>query len=518
MEIHQLLKQGFSKSNIAKKLQISRTTLYRYLNKAPKEMAEWLDAMQFRTKKLDKHKTLILSWLRKYPDVSAAQIYDWLHERYGDVQVGESTVRSYVKELRSEYDIPKETRSRSYEAIPDPPMGQQAQVDFGMTTQKNIEGKSIKLYFIAFVLSHSRYKYMEWLDRPFTTRDVIQAHENAFYYFEGIPFELVYDQDNLIVVSENAGDLILTSEFETYRRDRDFKLRVCRRADPESKGRIENVVGFIKYNFAKHRIFTHLNSWNEQGQKWLQRTGNNKTHHTIKKRPIEVFTLEKQHLRPTSQMINTGNIDQKPTSTSITRTVRKDNTVLYKSNRYSVPLGTYSPYGKVVCLSIEGEILKICDSETGEIIGKHNICQGKGQLVQDRNHTRDRSRGISAYIETLSKHFQKPEIAKEYLEKVRKNHPRYIRDQLQLMSKQIHQTKETVLEQALSECISRKLYSANEFTDIVAHLHRQQVTTSIDDDCTIETLHVQALSVVSTIPEKRDINEYLVILEGGHHE
>ncbi|WP_245916839.1 helix-turn-helix domain-containing protein [Bacillus fungorum] len=210
MEIHQLLKQGFSKSNIAKKLQISRTTLYRYLNKEPKEMAEWIDAMQFRTKKLDKHKTLILSWLRKYPDVSAAQIYDWLHERYGDVQAGESTVRSYVKELRSEYDIPKQTRSRSYEAIPDPPMGQQAQVDFGMTTQKNIEGKSIKLYFIAFVLSHSRYKYMEWLDWPFITRNVIQAHENAFYYFEVIPFELVYDQDNLIVVSENAGDLILT--------------------------------------------------------------------------------------------------------------------------------------------------------------------------------------------------------------------------------------------------------------------------------------------------------------------
>ena len=231
-----------------------------------------------------------------------------------------------------------------------------------------------------------------------------------------------------------------------------------------------------------------------------------------------MFTLEKQHLRPTSQMINTGNIDQKPTSTSITRTVRKDNTVLYKSNRYSVPLGTSSPYGKEVKLSVVDGILMVCDSATGEIIGKHNVYQGKGQLVQDRNHTRDRSRGIDAYIEQLSKHFQEPELVKEYLETVRKNHPRYIRDQLQLMSKQIHRTKDTVLEQALSECISRKLYSANEFTDIVAHLHRQQVTTSIDDDRTIETLHVQALSVTSTMPEKRDINEYLVILEGVHHE
>lgn len=36
----------------------------------------------------------------------------------------------------------------------------------------------------------------------FTTQDVIKAHENAFRWFGGIPSELVYDQDSLIVVSE----------------------------------------------------------------------------------------------------------------------------------------------------------------------------------------------------------------------------------------------------------------------------------------------------------------------------
>lgn len=51
----------------------------------------------------------------------------------------------------------------------------------------------------------------------------------------GIPNELVYDQNNLIVVSENAGDLILTAEFEAYRRHRNLTLHVCRKADPESK-------------------------------------------------------------------------------------------------------------------------------------------------------------------------------------------------------------------------------------------------------------------------------------------
>ena len=197
--------------------------------------------------------------INNYISVSAAQVEDWLKEKYEDFKVGESTVRSYVKELRDEYKIKKETSPRIYEAIPDSPMGEQIQVDFGHTKQKTSDNKEVKLNFIAFVLSNSRYKYKEWLDRPFTTQDVIAAHENAFRWYGGIPGELVYDQDSLIVVSENGGDLILTQEFQQYKESRNLTLRVCRKADPESKGKIENVVGFIKHNFAKHRVFVFGN-------------------------------------------------------------------------------------------------------------------------------------------------------------------------------------------------------------------------------------------------------------------
>ncbi|WP_228409488.1 hypothetical protein [Radiobacillus deserti] len=123
-------------------------------------MAIWVASTQNRSKKLDVHKDLILSWLRDHGDISAAQVYDWISERYPNFDVGESTVRSYVRELRKEYKIPKEMVERQYEAVPDPPMGQQVQVDFGETIQKNSHGKNIKMYFVAFLLSHSRYKYM----------------------------------------------------------------------------------------------------------------------------------------------------------------------------------------------------------------------------------------------------------------------------------------------------------------------------------------------------------------------
>ncbi|SFB20014.1 hypothetical protein SAMN04488072_109134 [Lentibacillus halodurans] len=65
------------------------------------------------------------------------------------------------------------------------------QVDFGELRVKNTDGKFIKIYAIAFVLSHSRYKYVEWQETPFTTRDVLRCHENAFEYYEGITEEIV---------------------------------------------------------------------------------------------------------------------------------------------------------------------------------------------------------------------------------------------------------------------------------------------------------------------------------------
>jgi len=266
-------------------------------------MSKWIKTTKRRRRKLDVYKNEILGWLRKNPDMTAAQVLDWLQEKYEHLEVAESTVRLYVRELREEYDIPKETVTRDYEAVPETPLGAQIQVDFGETKQHTPDNKTVKLYCISFVLSHSRYKYMEWLDRPFTTRDVIQAHESAFRYYGRIADELVYDQDSLILVSENGGDLILTKEFQAYREERNLIIRMCRKADPESKGKIESVIKYVKKNFAKHRVYHGLDVWNESAWKWLKRTGNYKHHHTTKKRPVEVFAIEKQHFRPVSSPI-----------------------------------------------------------------------------------------------------------------------------------------------------------------------------------------------------------------------
>lgn len=185
-------------------------------------------------------------------------------------------------------------------------------------------------------MTHSRYKFILWQERPFTTDTFVQAHIKAFAFFGGRPREMVYDQDKILAVSENNGDIIYTEGFQNYVNEVKFDI-LCHGADPESKGLIENVVKYAKHGFAEHRIFRDIDSFNADCIAWLKRTGNRKEHGTTK-RYRQRCLLEKEHLIPVSEYSFVVAAND-----SIDYQVRKDNIVLYKGNRYRVPKGTYSP-------------------------------------------------------------------------------------------------------------------------------------------------------------------------------
>ena len=59
--------------------------------------------------------------------------------------MAESTVRLYIRELRKEYNIPKESTARSLEAVPEIPLCKQMQIDFGQTGQLKTDSKKLNL-------------------------------------------------------------------------------------------------------------------------------------------------------------------------------------------------------------------------------------------------------------------------------------------------------------------------------------------------------------------------------------
>jgi transposase len=238
-EIKQYKEMGLNKSQVQRTLNIGYNTVNKYWNMSNDEYAQLLNRSKNRTKKIDKYQTEILEWITDFRDISAAQVLDWIRERYGEVDFRERSLRHYICNLRKQYALPKAVETRQFEEVPETPIGFQAQVDMGQIWLKKLDGSRIKVYCFAMVLSHSRFKYILWSDRPFTTLSFIDAHNKAFEYIGGMPKEIVYDQDRVLVVSENSGDIIYTEGFQNYINMMKYKVRLCRGFDPQSKGYVK---------------------------------------------------------------------------------------------------------------------------------------------------------------------------------------------------------------------------------------------------------------------------------------
>ena len=158
----------------------------------------------------------------------------------------------------------------------------------------------------------------------------MQALYNCFDYFGGMPRQLVYDQDSIIVVSENNGDIIHTKAFSTFLADTKLEVRVCRKSDPETKGLVEASVKYVKGNFMENRLYMGIELWNHDFEEWLCRAAN-RQHGTTKRKPADMFAEEQEHLQALYGVMPLEVAEE------MDRNIRLDNTVMYKSNRNSVP-------------------------------------------------------------------------------------------------------------------------------------------------------------------------------------
>ncbi len=468
-EIHRMSREGLTVSQICRTVLLNWRTVKSDLSMSERDFDQFMEKQSDRKKELLPYETFIKGRLEKYPDTSCAQMHDWLKEQFCDFPaVSPKTVFNYVIWIRQHYQIPKTSITRDYEAVEELPYGKQAQADFGEYILRDNEGKRIKVFFFTIVLSRSRYKYIWFLDKYFTSELAIEAHEKAFAFFGGIPEEIVYDQDKVFLVSENKGDLILTDRFKAYTRERPFKLHFCRRSDPESKGKVENVVKYVKQNFLYNRPYWDLETLNEEALGWLGRTANLMIHGSTRREPFAEWNIEKPFLIPYVQYTRV------PVALK-TCTVRKDNTISYKSNFYSLPLGTYKGRGSSVTMTLaEGHII-FSDLNEKEIC-RHLVAAGQGLKVKNNNHARDKSTAISELIEELSELLDNPLQAKSFLNTIRQAKPRYVRDQVLLFKQIIQSASKPIVRKALDYCSDNQVVSASDFKAVVEQFTRDDAS------------------------------------------
>jgi transposase len=465
---------GYSKRRCSRELEIDKKTVNKYWEMSEEAYAQGLISAKRRTRTLDPYRDFIVSRLEEHPEITSAIIEDNLREAYkGDFDSSYRSVRLYVSALREELGIPKPVSIRQYCEVEEQPLGFQAQVDMGQKMMTDMYGKRVKVYIFAMVMSASRMKFVCFQDRPFKAQTFIEAHDLAFRYFGGRPVEIVYDQDRVMSVSENAGDILYTEIFENYRQYAGFSVRLCRGNDPQSKGKIERVIGYIKNHFLSCRRYQGISRLNSDGLSWLDRTANAKIHETTKMVPKHVFIQEQKHLRPVPAL-------SAPTPPR-TANVRPDNVVHYRQNRYAMPRGTYSPGRKArIEVSEEKGTVTFYDAETEELLACHALYYGTGRHVSlPHNAERFRDTKYEAIQSKVLGNFDGMRGSGEYIAAIMKKYPRYIRDQLNIIGKAQDTYSKPELQRALDYCAERDLISANDFRDTLEYFRQTEPATPI---------------------------------------
>lgn len=371
MNILQLHQQGVSISEIARRTGRDRKTIRKYLQE-PRRPPQRVTPR--RASKLDPYKDYLLK--RWDEGVSnAAKLLDEIRSRG---YPGSYTIlKDFLRPLRAEAQRQAVLR---FETEP----GQQAQVDWGHFGKAWIAGEEHKLYAFVMTLGYSRMKYVEFTTCA-DTEHFLQGHINAFRYFGGVPREVLLDNLKSAVRWRNGAEIEWNRRYLDFAAHYGFVPRACWPYRAQTKGKVENAVGYVRKNFWPGIVFVDLPDLNGQALEWCEAVANAKVHGTTGEAPRVRFDRERAALMPLE------GIADYDTSYLAPRKVMRDCYVSYRGNRYSVP-HPYSGSGVTVREPIEGDRIRIYCQE--QLIATHPLNRGKRETITDPAHVEGLERAL----------------------------------------------------------------------------------------------------------------------------
>lgn len=234
--IRQLRMEGDSIAEISRKLEVSRDTVNKYL--AADDLSPKPPQPRRRQSSLDRYRPLIESWLdederswRKQRH-TAHRIWVRLRDEAG-ADVGESTVRNYVRRLRLE----RGTQREQYLDLDWAPGD--AQADFG-EADFYVGGVRRRMSFFVMTFPYSNVGVAQVFPGE-NAECVCQALRNVFEHVAGVPRRIVFD--NAAGVGRRVGDAVRTTEmFSAFAAHYGFAYSFCNPHSGHEKGSVENKV------------------------------------------------------------------------------------------------------------------------------------------------------------------------------------------------------------------------------------------------------------------------------------
>lgn len=382
--------EGKSQRSISRELQVSRTTVKKYVSFYEKKFRELgnhhqalqaclsapvhYDSSTRQKKKLSDQVTAKIDKLLEDNVVKRStglhkqvlkkvDIYEKLQEDGFDI--GYTTVCKYIK---GKLDRSTKEAFIRQEYAP----GSSCEFDWG-EVKLMINGKQSRFQLAIFASSYSNYRYAALYHRQ-DSLAFMEAHVGFMNHCQGAFRQMVYDNMR-VAISKFVGkqEKVPTQALLDLRAHYQFTHRFCNFYRGNEKGHVERSVEYIRRKtFGSKDTFESLSEAKEYLQKSLDKL-NGQIQKQTGKTAYELLEEEKPYLRPFAQ----------PMECSLMEELRVDKyaTISHKTNRYSVPENLV---GKFVQVKVYSHRLEIFHDNTR--VAHHARCYHKHQWIIHIEH------------------------------------------------------------------------------------------------------------------------------------
>ena len=310
--IKQKAAQGKSAYAIGLELGISKNTASRYMTADAPSKPKYV-----RASKLEPFKP-------KIDELMERGIFNCVvileHLQAAGYDGGISIIKDYVHPKRPPKAAPA---VRRYETE----NGRQAQMDWGICTYIDEDNASHKVPAFTMVLGSSRAKYIEFANRC-DLRSLMRCMMNAFVYYGGVPREVLTDNMKTVIIGREDGKPVWNPQFEAFALEMGFSPKVCRPYCPQTKGKVERLVQYVKDNFFPGRYFRDIEDLNRQALDWCRKV-DSRPNGTTGRIPLKALAEEELLALPDQAILDRYRFE--------TRRVSREGLVSFDGIRYGVP-------------------------------------------------------------------------------------------------------------------------------------------------------------------------------------
>lgn len=243
----------FSANAISLSLGIHRDTVLRALEvrKFEREAA---------SSELDRFTQKIKETLELYPKLHGSRIHMMLKE-----QGYTGSLRHLRRRLQTMRKPFKERFYVKSEYIP----GECAQVDWGHFGTLRVGKAERKLSAFVMTLAWSRRMFVCFtFDQKIET--LLACHREAFLAFGGVPRSILYDNMKTVVTERLGSQVRYHETLLDFSQHWLFEPSVCAPYQPQSKGRVERSIRYLRGSFFEARKITDIRTLNTEAHTWCK--------------------------------------------------------------------------------------------------------------------------------------------------------------------------------------------------------------------------------------------------------